>query len=174
MNRNNLIVLMIIFLVGSLMCVWYFQSREIQQSVISEIKTECNADAKICSDGSAVGRVGPKCEFAQCPSPERTEASLVTSMGQVSTAMNVSITPKTLVSDSRCPIDVECVWAGTVEVKAVISINQVSQGEQVFKLGEEKVFGAHSITLSEVNPAPKSKINIPDSLYRFTFSIKKK
>lgn len=27
----------------------------------------CTADAKLCPDGSAVGRVGPNCEFAPCP-----------------------------------------------------------------------------------------------------------
>lgn len=27
----------------------------------------CTQDAKICPDGSAVGRQGPKCEFAPCP-----------------------------------------------------------------------------------------------------------
>lgn len=29
----------------------------------------CTADAKICPDGSAVGRTGPDCEFAACPLP---------------------------------------------------------------------------------------------------------
>lgn len=27
----------------------------------------CTQDAKLCSDGSSVGRTGPKCEFAPCP-----------------------------------------------------------------------------------------------------------
>ncbi|WKZ25427.1 MAG: hypothetical protein QY322_03510 [bacterium] len=27
----------------------------------------CTMEAKICPDGSAVGRSGPKCEFAPCP-----------------------------------------------------------------------------------------------------------
>ena len=27
----------------------------------------CTLDALICPDGSAVGRVGPDCEFAECP-----------------------------------------------------------------------------------------------------------
>lgn len=27
----------------------------------------CTAEAKICPDGSAVGRMGPDCEFAPCP-----------------------------------------------------------------------------------------------------------
>jgi len=29
----------------------------------------CTMDAKLCPDGSAVGRVPPKCEFAPCPGP---------------------------------------------------------------------------------------------------------
>lgn len=27
----------------------------------------CTADAKLCPDGSYVGRTGPNCEFALCP-----------------------------------------------------------------------------------------------------------
>jgi len=27
----------------------------------------CTQEAKICPDGTAVGRIGPNCEFAQCP-----------------------------------------------------------------------------------------------------------
>lgn len=27
----------------------------------------CTQEAKMCPDGSAVGRSGPKCEFAPCP-----------------------------------------------------------------------------------------------------------
>lgn len=29
--------------------------------------TFCTADAKLCPDGSYVGRTGPNCEFAECP-----------------------------------------------------------------------------------------------------------
>jgi hypothetical protein len=28
----------------------------------------CTQDAKLCPDGSYVGRIGPHCEFALCPS----------------------------------------------------------------------------------------------------------
>ncbi len=27
----------------------------------------CTLEAKVCPDGSSVGRTGPNCEFAQCP-----------------------------------------------------------------------------------------------------------
>jgi len=32
----------------------------------------CTMDAKICPDGSAVGRQGPNCEFAACPADTKT------------------------------------------------------------------------------------------------------
>ena len=33
----------------------------------------CSAEAKICPNGSAVGRTGPNCEFALCPATECTD-----------------------------------------------------------------------------------------------------
>lgn len=33
-------------------------------------QTACTMEAKICPDGSAVGRSGPKCEFDPCPTPK--------------------------------------------------------------------------------------------------------
>ncbi len=35
----------------------------------------CSLDAKICPDGSTVGRVAPACDFAQCAAPNVTIAS---------------------------------------------------------------------------------------------------
>ncbi|MFA5134527.1 MAG: hypothetical protein WC505_01930 [Patescibacteria group bacterium] len=31
----------------------------------------CTMEAKLCPDGSAVGRTGPNCEFAACPEVEQ-------------------------------------------------------------------------------------------------------
>ena len=36
-------------------------------TVTTPLPVSCTMDAKICPDGSAVGRSGPKCEFAPCP-----------------------------------------------------------------------------------------------------------
>jgi len=36
----------------------------------------CTMDVKICPDGSAVGRSGPNCEFAACPSTENPEMKI--------------------------------------------------------------------------------------------------
>lgn len=37
----------------------------------------CTDDAKICPDGSSVGRTGPNCEFAPCPGEDRCELPFV-------------------------------------------------------------------------------------------------
>lgn len=36
----------------------------------------CTMEAKVCPDGSAVGREGPRCEFAPCPFPNVENANL--------------------------------------------------------------------------------------------------
>ena len=33
---------------------------------VDTVGTECTAEAKLCPDGSSVGRTGPNCEFAKC------------------------------------------------------------------------------------------------------------
>ena len=38
-------------------------------------QSACTEEAKICPDGSSVGRSGPKCEFAACPSVAGVEIS---------------------------------------------------------------------------------------------------
>lgn len=42
---------------------YYFEQERLERST----EVICTLDAKICSDGSAVGRSGPNCEFAKCP-----------------------------------------------------------------------------------------------------------
>lgn len=35
-------------------------------------KIACTMEAKLCPDGSSVGRVGPNCEFEKCPESKDT------------------------------------------------------------------------------------------------------
>lgn len=39
--------------------------------------TACTMEAKLCPDGSAVGRTGPNCEFAACPPPASTSTRII-------------------------------------------------------------------------------------------------
>ncbi len=98
-------------------------------------------------------------------------STISTSLGQKMTASDISITPIKIISDSRCPLDVQCIWAGTVEVQAQVE-SSIENREYIFKLNEHQTFGDYLITLIEFAPA-KTSGTIPDSSYRFTFEIKK-
>lgn len=49
---------------------YYFGANK--SSPVSPGQTACTLDAKVCPDGSSVGRIPPNCEFAPCPSPQST------------------------------------------------------------------------------------------------------
>ena len=57
---NKFIVLAIIIAAGA--AIWWFGINKSPEEPIY-----CTMEAKLCPDGSAVGRTGPNCEFAACP-----------------------------------------------------------------------------------------------------------
>lgn len=59
--KKNLIILIIIAILATIM---YFVSGRFQTQ---NQPIPCTLEARICPDGSAVGRSGPNCEFAPCP-----------------------------------------------------------------------------------------------------------
>lgn len=67
-NNNNWLVafvaIMIIVFLGIVFYVVYSQNDETTQNE----QVACTQEAKLCPDGSYVGRTGPACEFAECPS----------------------------------------------------------------------------------------------------------
>ena len=42
----------------------------------SSVAVACTMEAKVCPDGSSVGRTGPNCEFAECPVTSHSNQSL--------------------------------------------------------------------------------------------------
>lgn len=139
----------------------------------------CTTEAKICPDGSAVGRTGPNCEFAECPAVATTTPVSTTSvllkadMNQKVTGVGVSLTPLKILEDSRCPSDVQCIQAGTVRVQVRLT-SASGTATQEFKLGQAVTTETQIITLTEVLPAKKSTVTLKASDYVFTFEIKKR
>ncbi len=63
MKTLSLIALVVLCITS---LVWFFMSRE----HISPSPIACTMEAKICPDGTTVGRTGLNCEFAECPPVE--------------------------------------------------------------------------------------------------------
>lgn len=81
-----------------------------------------------------------------------------------------------LIEDSRCPADAQCVWAGNAKIKVKIwnsrdskevEINTTSGGP----LGAS--FDGYAINLVKLTPAPKSNIRINRNGYTATFEIRR-
>ena len=64
MNIPRIISTAVLVAVLAFGAYWYFSGAA---TVITEEPVFCTMDAKMCPDGSYVGRTGPKCEFAACP-----------------------------------------------------------------------------------------------------------
>lgn len=64
----------------------------------------CTQEAKLCPDGSAVGRAGPHCEFAECPSvvPTTTNTDAV---GTITPAPSGSGVRGTISLGPTCPVE---------------------------------------------------------------------
>lgn len=80
------------------------------------------------------------------------------------------------VEDSRCPRDVNCVWAGNAKV--TIRVTDRSRRSATFDLNtnlEQKSvrFGGYEITLGNVTPSPRSNIRINPNGYTASFTVRK-
>ncbi len=94
-------------------------------------------------------------------------------IGQEVSGLDVSITPLAVLQDSRCPVGVQCIWAGTVKIKARL-ISGLGIATQEFILGEPITTEAEMITLQSVSPAPTAGVPISEGDYVFQFEITKR
>ncbi len=62
-----LLMFILLPIVAFLLGAKYQRSIQNGESPVVPTGISCTADAKMCPDGSAVGRTGPNCEFALCP-----------------------------------------------------------------------------------------------------------
>jgi hypothetical protein len=76
-----------------------------------------------------------------------------------------------VVSDSRCPSDTTCVWAGEVLVRLATRID--SQDEQhELTAGQGTEVGRYRATVIDVQPVPVSTRKIAPDEYRVTLEVK--
>ena len=101
--------------------------------------------------------------------------SLMVRIGQEKAARgNLRVRFLTLVEDSRCPTDTNCVWAGTAKIK--IQVRSGSRTAQTFEIetagtADDVVFRGYRIKLTNLTPHPANNIRINRNGYVATFRI---
>ena len=107
--------------------------------------------------------------FAQENSPPKLgeEFELAVHQTVQMTAENISVTFQEVLEDSRCPVDVTCIWAGLAKVSLQVA---VSGQERELRLStsppeNSAVFENYTFWLISVRPVPRSDQNIDSSAY---------
>ena len=103
------------------------------------------------------------------PSPVETGAL---KLGASKTINGVTITPLSIVEDSRCPADARCFWAGRIVVSTKLSSGSLISTEEM-EVGAEKKFGGKLITLTSATPYPGElgPRPIKPEEYRFEYAV---
>ena len=166
--KTPLALLGLLIILSVVYAIWKQAALPKSQSHDDDSSVVCTLDARQCPDGSWVGRSGPNCEFV-CPLPT-SSSTVSTEVKQVGLSKSVMfstliIRPTQVLEDSRCPIDVQCIQAGTVRVETTLSTG----AQQVFKLNTPVTIGDQTITLIAVRPEKESKKTIKPTDYIFTF-----
>ena len=102
--------------------------------------------------------------------------TLKTGQEKVSRTGRVTIKFLELVEDSRCPEDVNCVWAGVARIKIQVRKNGRTA---VFELDTNQrnkpaVFQGHSIALKDLNPRQSTTSKYSPSAYTATLTISRR
>lgn len=93
MREYAVIIGVVVVMVG--VALWVVDKR----AASAPREQACTMEAKICPDGSAVGRTGPNCEFAECPTVATT-----TSGGGIIPAVNSGVRG-TVSLGPTCPVE---------------------------------------------------------------------
>jgi hypothetical protein len=90
-------------------------------------------------------------------------------LNQTVKVADFQLTPLEVIEDSRCPANVQCVWAGRLRLKARIDLGGKAT-EQELTLGEEQPVGRGTLRLIEAKPHPEQGRTIYPEDYRFGFT----
>jgi hypothetical protein len=91
-------------------------------------------------------------------------------LGQYAFVDALRIRPIEVVEDSRCPAQVQCVWAGRLVVRARMNGPGWTQVRD-FELGVFQAVDQYRVTLISAEPQKGSPGEIDRSAYRFTFGV---
>ena len=91
------------------------------------------------------------------------------------TAENISVTFQEVLEDSRCPVDVTCIWAGLAEVSLQVAVSGQEREISLSTSPSENsaVFENYTFWLISVRPVPRSDQNIDSSAYVVTVRVDK-
>jgi hypothetical protein len=109
----------------------------------------------------------------QTSTPAPTSLVLTASLNQKVAGLGVSLRPVSVTEDSRCPVGVQCVWAGTVKVQTVVG-SGLGESTMTLELNKSITTEAEIVTLILVSPNRNANQPPVPADYRFAFKVEKR
>lgn len=154
-KRELLLVGMVLVLIASAVAVWMYEkpsTQDVVEQVVQNEQGEGKPTVPVIANASGIVEI------------------TITETGRSSASGGVEIAPIGILEDSRCPVDVQCIQAGTVRLRTNV---RTSAGVSTvdFTLGKAVSVAGETITLTGVLPEKNSKQPTAYADYRFTFKI---
>ena len=91
------------------------------------------------------------------------------SLNEVANLDGLTVRPLAVIEDSRCPAEVQCIWAGRVRIRAEVS----GGGLHELTLGEPLAVSGGTLTLVDVRPSKRTPEAVAPRSYQFTFRFQR-
>lgn len=124
----------------------------------------CTMDAKMCPDGSYVGRIAPNCEFAPCSSPSQNREGSCTSNSDCAkgySCIDVSPVVREGTQNLRCWKDgmpTPICLSGETRIatpRGEVLVKNIREGDVVWSANEHNEKIAAAVLISSHTPAPQ-------------------
>ncbi len=78
-----------------------------------------------------------------------------------------------ILEDSRCPINLTCVWAGEVRIRLTVQKGTGEPEPRDIRMGESETIDAYRLSVLDVAPQPLTNEKIPLNKYRVTLKLER-
>ncbi len=108
--------------------------------------------------------------LAACATIPPVHAGPTAGLGEVAHTNGLKVRPLTIVEDSRCPINVVCVWAGRLVVRTEVTGGSWRQTRDL-EIGKPQQIADGALTLTAAEPSKVAGAETDPRAYRFTFDF---
>ena len=108
--------------------------------------------------------------LAACATIPPASARPTAGIGQVAYTNGIRVRPLRVLEDSRCPANVQCVWAGRLVVRSDVTGGSWQRTLDL-ELGKPQQVADGMLTIVDARPAKQAGAEIDPRAYRFTFDF---
>lgn len=171
MKTKNIVYLVIVLIVAFLF-VLYTQKNNENVLENSNVSTTTNTTTGTPSPSPAPVSTSTTTTKPVIKNPTPVVTNNYIKIGQKTFINGIYVTPIKVSYDSRCPKDVQCIQAGSVDLGVLLESGSLSQNV-IITSGKPFTFNGKQVTLTNVIPSRLSTKVILESEYRFLITVKK-